>query len=76
MNHILRSATGAVVAGIIATGCSTSPPASEVAAARTAIGTAGQAIDQASADPHVAKYAPSELERATASLHKAKNSVE
>lgn len=72
MNHILRSATGAVVAGIIATGCSTSPPASEVAAARTAIGNAGQAIDQASADPHVARYAPSELERATASLQKAK----
>lgn len=72
MNHILRSATGAVVAGIIATGCATSPPASEVAAARTAIDNAGQAIDQASADPHVVKYAPSELERATASLQKAK----
>lgn len=72
MNHILRSATGAVVAGIIATGCATSPPASEVAAARTAIDNAGQAIDHASADPHVAKYAPSELERATASLQKAK----
>ncbi|MGF6276287.1 outer membrane protein OmpA-like peptidoglycan-associated protein [Massilia sp. UYP11] len=72
MNHILRSAAGAVVAGIIATGCSTSPPASEMAAANTAIGNAGQAIDQASADPRVAKYAPSELERANASLQKAK----
>ena len=72
MNHILRSAAGAVVAGIIATGCSTSPPASEMAAANTAIGNAGQAIDQASADPRVVKYAPSELERANASLQKAK----
>jgi len=72
MNHILRTATGAIVAGIIATGCSTSPPASEVAAAQTAIGNAGQAIDHASADPHVVKYAPSELERATVSMRKAK----
>ncbi len=72
MNHILRSATGALVAGIIATGCATSPPSSEVAAARAAIDNAGQAVDHASADPHVAKYAPSELERATASLQKAK----
>lgn len=72
MNNILRSATGALVAGIIATGCATSPPSSEVAAARAAIDNAGQAVDHASADPHVAKYAPSELERATASLQKAK----
>lgn len=72
MNNILRSATGAVAAGIIATGCATSPPASEVAAARAAIDNAGQAVDHASADPQVVKYAPSELERATASLQKAK----
>ncbi|AWL04447.1 OmpA family protein [Massilia oculi] len=60
------------LAGIIATGCATSPPSSEVAAARAAIDNAGQAIDQASADPRVVNYAPSELERATASLQKAK----
>ncbi|OIJ41854.1 OmpA family protein [Massilia timonae] len=72
MNHILRSSMGAVIAGIIAAGCSTTPPASNVAAANTAIGNAQQAIDQASADPHVAKYAASELERASASLQKAK----
>ncbi|RNF30777.1 hypothetical protein NM04_10805 [Massilia aurea] len=72
MNNILRSATGALVAGIFATGCATSPPSSEVAAARAAIDNAGQAVDHASADPHVVKYAPSELERATASLQKAK----
>ena len=72
MNHILRTSMGAVIAGIIAAGCSTAPPASNVAAAKNAIGNAQQAIDQASADPHVAKYAPSELERASASLQKAK----
>jgi outer membrane protein OmpA-like peptidoglycan-associated protein len=71
MKHIVRSTTGAIVAGMIVAGCSTSPPASEVEAAQTAIGTAGQAVDHAAADPHVAKYAPSELERASDSLHKA-----
>jgi outer membrane protein OmpA-like peptidoglycan-associated protein len=71
MKHIIRSTTGAIVAGMIAAGCSTSPPASEVAAAQTAINNAGQAIDHASADPHVAKYAPSEMERASDSLRKA-----
>jgi outer membrane protein OmpA-like peptidoglycan-associated protein len=72
MKHIIRSTTGALVAGMIAAGCSTSPPASDVAAANTAIGNAGQAVDQAAADPHVAKYATSELERATASLDQAR----
>ena len=71
MNHIIRSTTGAIVAGMIVAGCSTSPPASEVAAAQTAIGNAGQAVDQAAADPRVAKYAPGELERASDSLRKA-----
>lgn len=71
MNHIIRSTTGAIVAGMIVAGCATSPPASEVAAAQRAIGNAGQAVDQAAADPHVAKYAPGELERASDSLRKA-----
>jgi outer membrane protein OmpA-like peptidoglycan-associated protein len=71
MKHIIRSTAGAIVAGMIVAGCSTSPPASEVAAAQTAIGNAGQAVDHAAADPHVAKYAPSELERASDSLRKA-----
>ena len=71
MNHIIRSTTGAIVAGMIVAGCSTSPPASEVAAAQAAIGNAGQAVDHAAADPHVAKYAASELERASDSLRKA-----
>jgi outer membrane protein OmpA-like peptidoglycan-associated protein len=73
MKHIIRSTAGALVAGMIAAGCSTSPPAADVAAANTAISNAGQAIDHAAADPHVAKYAPGELERATDSLQKAKS---
>jgi outer membrane protein OmpA-like peptidoglycan-associated protein len=72
MKHIIRSTTGALAIGMIAAGCSTAPPASDVAAASTAIGTAGQAVDQAAADPHVAKYARSELERASASLDQAR----
>lgn len=72
MKHRIQWSTGALLAGMIAAGCSTSPPASEVAAANTAIGNAGQAIDQAAADPHVAKYASSELDRANASLGQAK----
>lgn len=71
MNHIIRSTTGAIVAGMIVAGCSTSPPASEVAAAQSAINNAGQAVDHAASDPHVAKYAPGELERASDSLRKA-----
>lgn len=71
MKHIIRSTTGAIVAGMIAAGCSTSPPASDVAAAQTAISNAGQAVDHAAADAHVAKYASSELERASDSLRKA-----
>jgi outer membrane protein OmpA-like peptidoglycan-associated protein len=71
MKHIIRSTTGALVAGMIAAGCSTAPPASEVAAANTALGNAEQAIAHAAGDPHVAKYTSSELDRATDSLHKA-----
>jgi outer membrane protein OmpA-like peptidoglycan-associated protein len=71
MKNIIRSSSGALVAGMIAAGCSTAPPASEVTAANTALSNAGQAIDSAAADPHVAKYTSSELDRATASLHKA-----
>jgi outer membrane protein OmpA-like peptidoglycan-associated protein len=71
MKHIIRSTTGAIVAGMIVAGCSTSPPASEATAAQTAIGNAGQAVNNAAADPHVAKYAPGELERANDSLRKA-----
>jgi len=72
MKHIIRSTTGALAAGMIAAGCSTSPPASDVAAAESAIGNAGQAVDHAAADPHVAKYASSELDRASTSLDQAK----
>ena len=71
MKNIIRSSSGALVAGMIAAGCSTAPPASEVTAANTALDNAGQAVSQAAADPHVAKYTSSELDRATASLHKA-----
>lgn len=72
MKHIIRTTTGVLAAGMIAAGCSTAPKASDVAAADTAIGNAGQAVDQAAADPHVPKYAPSELDRASASLEQAK----
>jgi len=72
MKHIIRSATGALVAGMIAAGCSSTPSASDQAAADTAIGNASQAIDRASGDPHVAKYASSELQRASDSLGQAK----
>jgi outer membrane protein OmpA-like peptidoglycan-associated protein len=71
MRHIIRSTTGALVAGMIAAGCSTAPPASDVAAANTALSNAGQAIDLAAANPHVAKYTASELERAQGSLQQA-----
>ena len=72
MKPINRSTTGALAVAMIAAGCSTAPKASDVAAAESAIGNAGQAVDQAASDPHVAKYAPSELERASASLDQAK----
>jgi outer membrane protein OmpA-like peptidoglycan-associated protein len=72
MKHIIRSGTGALVAGMIAAGCSTTPPASDVAAADSAINSAGEAISHASADPQVGKYAADELERANDSLGKAK----
>lgn len=73
MKHVIQSTTGVLLASLIAAGCSTSPPASETAAADTAITNASQAIDQAAADPQVAKYASSELERATDSLQQAKS---
>jgi len=72
MKHIIRSTSGALAVAMIAAGCSTAPKASDVAAAESAIGNAGQAVDQAAGDPHVAKYAPSELDRASASLDQAK----
>ena len=72
MNNIIRSSIGALVAGMFAAGCSTTPSTSELAAANAAISNAGQAVDEAAANPHVAKYASSELERANGSLGKAK----
>lgn len=71
MKHIIRSTTGAIVAGMIAAGCATSPPASDTAAAHAALSNAGQAVNHAAADPHVAKYAQGELERANDALQKA-----
>jgi outer membrane protein OmpA-like peptidoglycan-associated protein len=76
MKNIIRSSTGALVAGMIAAGCSTSPPAADVEAANTALSHAGQVIDHAAADPHVAKYASSELERARGALQKANEAWE
>jgi len=72
MEHIIRSTTSALVAAMIVAGCSSTPSASDTAAANTAIANAGQAIDHAAGDPNVAKYASSELDRATDSLGKAK----
>jgi outer membrane protein OmpA-like peptidoglycan-associated protein len=72
MKHIIRSATGALVASMFAAACSSTPSASDQASADAAIGNASQAIDHASGDPHVAKYASSELDRASDSLGKAK----
>src|SRR5438874_11890176 len=72
MKYIIRSTTGALLAGMIAAGCSTAPSASEQEAANTALSNAGQTIDRAAADPHVTQYASSELERANDSLAKAK----
>lgn len=71
MKRMFRSTTGALVAGLMAAGCATSPPASDVAAANTALSNAGQAVDHAAADPHVTKYASSELDRARDSLQQA-----
>jgi outer membrane protein OmpA-like peptidoglycan-associated protein len=62
----------ALAVGVFAAGCAHGPSASDQAAANTAIGNAGQAIDRASGDPHVSKYASSELERANDDLTKAK----
>jgi outer membrane protein OmpA-like peptidoglycan-associated protein len=62
----------ALAVGLFAAGCAHGPSASDQAAAETAIGNAGQAIDRASGDPHVSKYASSELERASDELTKAK----
>src|SRR5438309_1122978 len=73
MKYIIRSTTGALVAGMIAAGCSTSPPAADVAAADQAIGNASQTVDRAAADPHVTQYASTELARANESLALAKS---
>jgi outer membrane protein OmpA-like peptidoglycan-associated protein len=70
MKHIIRSTTGVLIAGAIAAGCAT-PSQSDTAAANTAIGNAGHAIEQAASNPHVAQYASSELGRAQDSLRKA-----
>lgn len=72
MEHIIRSTASMLVAGVIAAGCASTPSASDTAAANTAIANAGQAIDHAAGDPNVAKYASSELDRATDSLGRAK----
>src|SRR5690242_17059201 len=72
MKNIIRSTTGAFLISVMAAGCSTSPPASEASAADTALTNASQAIDHAAADPQVAKYASSELDRASESLQQAK----
>lgn len=72
MKHIIRTSTAVLLAGLAVAGCKTSPPASEAMTADTALTNAGQAIDHAAADPHVAKYASSELDRANDSLQKAK----
>lgn len=73
MKNIIQSTTGALLVGVIAAGCSSKPPESEMRAADTALTNASQAIDHAAADPHVSKYASSELERATESLQQAKS---
>lgn len=73
MKHVIRASTGALLACMLAAGCSTKPSATQEAVANTALGNAGQAIDRAAADPHVAKYATGELDRATGELDKAKN---
>jgi outer membrane protein OmpA-like peptidoglycan-associated protein len=73
MKHIIRSGTGALLATIFAAGCSTTPPADKVAAADAALNNAGQAIDHAAADPHVAQFSSTELDRANDSLGKAKD---
>ena len=72
MKHIIRTSTAVLLAGLAVAGCKTSPPASEAMTADTALTNAGQAVDHAAADPHVAKYASSELDRANDSLQKAK----
>jgi outer membrane protein OmpA-like peptidoglycan-associated protein len=73
MKNVIRSTTGALLVGMIAAGCSSTPSAEKTAAADTALTTASQAIDHAAADPKVSKYASSELERATHSLEQAKS---
>lgn len=72
MNPIIRKSMSALAVGVFAAGCAHGPSASDQAAADAAIGNASQAIDHASSDPHVSKYASSELERASDELTKAK----
>jgi len=72
MKHIIRSSSGALLVAMIAAGCASRPPASEVAAAETAIGNATQVVERAGADPHVTQYAGTELDRANGSLDQAR----
>jgi outer membrane protein OmpA-like peptidoglycan-associated protein len=72
MKNIIRSTAGVFVVGMLAAGCSSTPSASDQAAANTALGNAGQAIDHAAGDPNVAKYASTEMDRANDNLGKAK----
>lgn len=72
MKDMIRSSSGALLAAMIAAGCASKPPASEVAAANTSLGNASQAVDRAAADPHVNQFATTELERANGSLDQAK----
>ena len=72
MKKLIRTSMSALVVGMFAAGCAHAPSASDQASAETAIGNAGQAIDRASSDPHVSKFAASELERASDDLSQAK----
>jgi outer membrane protein OmpA-like peptidoglycan-associated protein len=71
MKHIIRSSTAALIAGVLAAGCSSTPSQSDSATANAALGSAGHAIDQAANNPHVEQYASNELQRAQNSLHQA-----
>ncbi len=72
MKNMIRSSSGALLVAMIAAGCASKPPASEVAAAETAIGNATQVVERAGADPHVTQYAGTELDRANGSLDQAR----
>lgn len=71
MSNIIRSTTSALAVGLLATACMTSKPPPNASAATSSISNASQAVNRASADPHVAQYAPAELKRAQSSLRQA-----